>query len=82
MQLSQLPLVHATAAELAVQLDLKLPFALRLHCSVHVMQSVSGLKCLIGCCLAARECVPRLFAHVVYLTCARCKMSRFVLLFS
>ncbi len=51
MQLSQLPLVHATAAEMAVQLELKLPFALRLHCFVYVMQSVSGLNCLIGCCV-------------------------------
>ncbi len=49
MQLSQLLLVHATATEMALQLELALPFVLRLHCSVHVMQSVSGLNCLIAC---------------------------------
>ena len=52
MQLSQLPLVHATvAAEMAMQLQLKHTFALRLHCSVHVMQRVSGSNCLLGCCV-------------------------------
>ena len=51
MQLSQLPLVHAAAAEMAVRLELKLMFALRSHCFGYVARRVSGLNCLVGCCV-------------------------------
>lgn len=82
MQLSQLLLVHATATEMALQLELTLPFALRLHCSVHVMQSVSGLNCLIACSvLLPGNVSPDFLPNMVYLTCARCKISLFVMLF-
>ena len=81
MQLPQLPPVHATAAEMAMQLELKLRIVLRLHCPIG-SRKVSLAQLLDWLlCLAAMECVPRAVARLIYLTLGRCKISLIVMLF-